>query len=196
MDVKGETLPTPTTAARLAEGVALIRAIRPAGEGVGGHTHDYHSITVLLSNPGSSLWCYGDGKSRSVRPTAGEVFFCPAHVTTVVRCEKAFESILLCLSPTILSRVADDSGGVALGDTAPAIMQKDSFIQRVVTSLADEVGREKRAGVNCSPHHSQPPTHRRGCRASTGFRVTLKGRQPTEPLSLRRCHRVQGLPTN
>lgn len=146
MDMKGETLPTPTTAARLAEGVAVKRGVRPAGEGVGRHTHDFHSITVLLSSPGSSLWCYGDGKCRSVRPAAGDVFFCPAHVTTAVRCEKAFESILLCLSPTLFSRVTDGSGGVTLGDTAPAIMRKDSFVQRVVTSLADEVGREKRAG--------------------------------------------------
>jgi AraC family transcriptional regulator len=146
MDMKGETLPTPTTAARLAEGVAVHRGIRPAGKGFGRHTHDFHSITVLLSSPGSSLWCYGDGKRRSVRPAAGDVFFCPAHVTTAVRCEKAFESILLCLSPTIFNRVADDSGGVTLGDAAPAIMRKDSFIERVVTTLADEVGRAGSAG--------------------------------------------------
>jgi AraC family transcriptional regulator len=142
----GDTLRTPTTAARLAEGVALIRAVRPAGEGFGRHTHDYHAITVLLSSPGSSLWCYGDGKCRSVRPAAGDVFYCPAHVTTAVRTEKAFECILLCLSPTIFNRVVDDSGCVPLDDTAPAIMRKDSFIQRIVTSLADEIGREERSG--------------------------------------------------
>lgn len=145
-DMKNEMLPTPTNAARLAEGVAVHRGIRPAGEGFGRHTHDFHSITVLLSSPGSSIWCYGDGKRRSVRPAAGDVFFCPAHVTTSVRCEKAFESILLCLSPTIFSRMAPDSEGVTLADAAPAIMRKDSFIQRIVTSLADEVGREKRGG--------------------------------------------------
>jgi AraC family transcriptional regulator len=144
--MKGDTLPTPDGVARLAEGVSLQRAIRPAGEGFGRHTHDYHSITVLLSSPGSSLWCYGDGKCRSVRPAAGDVFFCPAHVTTAVRSEKAFECILLCLSPTVFSRVAGDSGGVALADTAPAIMRKDSFVRQVVTSLADEVGREGRGG--------------------------------------------------
>ncbi len=146
MGVNDEIRPVPATAARLAEGVALVRAIRPAGEGFGRHTHDYHSITVLLSSPGSSLWCYGDGTCRSVRPAAGDVFFCPARVTVAVRCEKAFESILLCLSPTRFGRVADDPGGVALGDVAPAIMRRDSFIQRVVTALADEVGREGRAG--------------------------------------------------
>jgi AraC family transcriptional regulator len=146
MNMKNETLPTPANAARLAEGVAVQRGIRPAGEGFGRHTHDFHSITVLLSSPGSSIWSYGDGKCRSVRPVAGDVFFCPAHVTTAVRCEKAFESILLCLSPTIFNRVAVESGGVTLGDATPAIMRKDSFIQRVVTSLADEVGREDRAG--------------------------------------------------
>lgn len=124
----------------------MIRAIRPAGEGFGRHTHDYHAITVLLSSPGSSLWCYGDGKCRSVRPAAGDVFFCPAHVTTAVRSEKAFECVLLCLAPTVFSRVAVDSGGVPLGDTAPAIMRKDSFVQRIVTSLADEADREGRAG--------------------------------------------------
>lgn len=146
MDMRGETLPTPATVARLADGVALQRAVRPAGEGFGRHTHDYHSVTVLLSSPGSSLWCYGDGECRSVRPVAGDVFFCPAHVTTAVRTEKAFESILLCLSPAIFDRVADDAGGVALGAAAPAVMRKDSFIERVVTSLAGEVGREGRAG--------------------------------------------------
>lgn len=146
MEMKGETLPTPTTAARLAEGVAVQRGIRPAGEGFGRHTHDFHSITVLLSSPGSCVWCYGDAKCRSVRPAAGDVFFCPANVTTAVRTEKAFESILLCLSPANFSRVGDSSGGVSLGDAAPAIMRKDSFIQGIVTSLADEVG-EKRAGV-------------------------------------------------
>jgi AraC family transcriptional regulator len=144
--MNSETLPTPATAARLAQGVTLQRAIRAAGEGVGRHTHDYHSITVLLSSPGSSMWCYGDGKRRSVRPAAGDVFFCPAYVTTAVRTEKAFESILLGLSPAFFSRVAADSGGVMLGDAAPAIMRKDSFIERVVTSLADEVGREGSAG--------------------------------------------------
>jgi hypothetical protein len=141
--MKTETLPTPATAARLAEGVAVHRGIRPAGKGVGRHTHDFHSITVLLSSPGSSLWCYGNGKCRSVRPAAGDVFFCPAHVTTAVRTEKAFESILLCLSRTIFSRVA---GGATLGNAAPAIMRKDSFIERVVTSLANEVNREEMAG--------------------------------------------------
>ena len=109
------------------------------------HRGDTGAITVLLSSPGSSLWCYGDGKCRSVRPAAGDVFFCPAHVTTAVRSEKAFECILLCLSPTLFSRVADDSGGVALDNTVPAIMRKDAFVQWVVTSLADEVGRAGRA---------------------------------------------------
>lgn len=143
MDMNNERLSTPTSAARLAEGVAVQRGIRPAGEGFGRHTHDFHSITVLLSSPGSSIWSYGDGKCRSIRPAAGDVFFCPANVTTAVRCEKAFESILLCLSPTLLGRLA---GGVTLNNTAPAIMRKDSFIQRVVTSLADEVGRDGKAG--------------------------------------------------
>jgi AraC family transcriptional regulator len=142
MDTKGEPIPAPETVTWLADGVALQRAIRPAGEGFGRHTHDYHSITVLLSSPGSSIWCYGDGKRRSVRPAAGDVFFCPAHVTTAVRCEKAFESILLCLSPTIFSRVADESEGTTFGEVAPAIMRKDSFVERVVTFLADEVNRE------------------------------------------------------
>lgn len=146
MDMKGETLRTPATAARLAEGVAVHRGIRLAGEGIGRHTHDFHSITVLLSSPGSSIWCYGDGKCRSVRPTAGDVFFCPAHVTTAVRCEKAFESILLCLSPAIFERVADVSGRVPLGNATPAIMRKDTFLERVVTTLADEVDREDLAG--------------------------------------------------
>jgi AraC family transcriptional regulator len=146
MDMRGETLPTPVTAARLAEGVALHRGVRPAGEGVGRHTHDFHSITVLLSSPGSSLWCYGDGKCRSVRPAAGDVFFCPANVPTAVRTEKAFESILLCLSPALFHRMTDGVGGVTLGSTVPAVMRKDSFVQRIVTSLADEVGREGSAG--------------------------------------------------
>ena len=30
------------------------------------------AVTVLLSSPGSSLWCYGGGKCRSVRPAAGD----------------------------------------------------------------------------------------------------------------------------
>ncbi|MBN9521682.1 helix-turn-helix transcriptional regulator [bacterium] len=141
-----ETLPPPAAAARLADGVAVIRATRPAGEGFGRHTHDYHSVTVLLSSPGSSVWCYGDGKSRSVRPAAGDVFFCPANVPTAVRTEKAFESILLCLSPALFGRAADAAGGVNLGAVAPAVMRKDSFIQRVVTTLAEEVGRERRSG--------------------------------------------------
>jgi len=145
-DMNGETLPTPTTAARLAEGVAVQRGVRPAGEGVGRHTHDFHSVTVLLSSPGPSLWCYGDGTCRSVRPAAGDVFFCPANVPTAVRTEKAFESILLCLSPAVFRRGADAAGGVALDNTAPTVMRKDSFVQRVVTTLADEVGREERAG--------------------------------------------------
>jgi AraC family transcriptional regulator len=146
MDMRGEVLTTPTTAARLAEGVALMQATRSAGEGFGRHTHDYHAITVLLSSPGSSIWCYGDDKCRSVRPAAGDVFFCPAHVPTAVRSEKAFECIVVCLSPAIFSRVANHAGGVTLGTAAPAIMRKDSFIRQVVTSLADEVGREGRAG--------------------------------------------------
>jgi AraC family transcriptional regulator len=145
-DMKGETLPTPMTATRLAEGVAVQRGVRSAGEGFGLHTHDYHSVTVLLSSPGSSSWSYGDGKCCPVRPAAGDVFFCPAHVTTAVRCEKAYESILLCLSPTFFSRAAGDPGRVNLNEAAPAIMRKDSFVQRVVTSLADEVGREGSAG--------------------------------------------------
>lgn len=149
MDMKGETrptLPAPAKAARLADGVALQRSVRPAGEGVGKHTHDYHSVTVLLSSPGPSLWRYGEGKPRSVRPAAGDVFFCPAGVTTAVRTEKAYESILLCLSPVVFGRVADDAGGLPLGGPAPAIMRRDPFVQRVVTSLADDVGRERRAG--------------------------------------------------
>lgn len=134
MDMNGKSLQTPATAVRLANGVAVQRGIRPAGEGFGRHTHDFHSITVLLSSPGSSKWCYGDGKCRSVRPVAGDVFFCPANIATEVRCEKAFESILLCLSPAIFSSVTNDS--------VPAIMRKDTFIQQVVTTLADEVSRE------------------------------------------------------
>lgn len=149
MDMKNDLPPTPPSAVRLAEGVAVRRGVRPAGEGFGRHIHDFHSVTVLLSSPGSSLWCYGDGKCRSVRPVAGDVFFCPANVTTAVRTEKAFESILLCLSPTVFNRV-DDSGGVALGDTAPAIMRKDIFTQQIVTSLADEVGRERRTELFAS----------------------------------------------
>jgi AraC family transcriptional regulator len=145
-DMNHQNLPTPTTASRLAEGVAVHRGVRPSGSGVGRHTHDFHSITVLLSSPGSSLWCYGNGKCRSVRPAAGDVFFCPARVPTAVRTEKAFESILLCLSPALFRRVADDSGGVTLGNAAPAVMRKDSFVQRVVTTLADEAGRMGRAG--------------------------------------------------
>lgn len=140
-----EKLPTPATAARLADGVAVQRGVRPAGEGFGRHTHDFHSVTVLLSSPGSSLWCYGGGTCRSVRPAAGDVFFCPANVPTAVRTEKAFESILLCLSPVLFRRGAA-AGSVTLENAAPAIMRKDSFVQRVVTSLADEAGREKRAG--------------------------------------------------
>lgn len=93
--MNGETLPTPATSARLADGVTLQRAVRPAGEGAGRHTHDYHAVTVLLSSPGPSVWCYGDGKYRSVRPAAGDVFFSPANVPTAVRSEKAFECILL-----------------------------------------------------------------------------------------------------
>ncbi len=142
-----ETLPQPATAARLADGVAVVRATRPAGEGFGRHTHDYHSVTVLLSSPGSSVWCYGDGNCRSVRPAAGDVFFCPANVPTAVRTEKAFESILLCLYPALFGRGADGAGvSVSLGNAAPAVMRKDSFVQRVVTTLADEVGHEERAG--------------------------------------------------
>jgi len=124
MGLRDETLPTPMTAARLAEGVAVQRGVRPAGEGFGRHTHDFHAVTVLLSSPGSSLWCYGDGTCRSVRPAAGDVFFCPANVPTAVRTEKAFESILLCLSPTLFSRVANDFG-VNLENAAPAIMRND-----------------------------------------------------------------------
>lgn len=145
-DMTGETLTTPNTAARLAEGVAVHRGIRPAGEGSGRHVHDFHSVTVLLSSPGSSIWCYGDGKCRSVRPAAGDVFFCPANVTTAVRTEKAFESILLCLSPNIFSRAINDSGVLNLDHAAPVVMRKDSFVQRVVTSLAEEVGRESAGG--------------------------------------------------
>lgn len=141
-----EKLPTPATAARLADGVAVQRGVRPAGEGFGRHTHDFHSVTVLLSSPGSSLWCYGGGTCRSVRPAAGDVFFCPANVPTAVRTEKAFESILLCLSPALFRRGADAGGGVTLDNTAPAVMRKDSFVQRVVTSLADEVWGEGKAG--------------------------------------------------
>lgn len=122
------------------------RAIRPAGEGVGRHTHDYHAVTVLLSSPGSSLWCYGDGRCRSVRPAAGDVFFCPVHVPTAVRTEKAYECILLCLSPIAFSRVDHNSEPVPLGNATPAIMRRDSFIERIVTSLATEVGRERGAG--------------------------------------------------
>lgn len=144
--MQGETLPMPTTAARLAEGVALRRAVRPAGEGFGRHTHDYHSITVLLSSPGPSTWCYGDGPCRTVRPAPGDVFFCPAHVATAVRTEKAFECILLCLSPAIFGRVAVEAGGVDLGHARPAIMRRDSFLRQVVTSLAEEVDRGRRAG--------------------------------------------------
>jgi AraC family transcriptional regulator len=139
-----ETLPTPTAAARLADGVAVHRGVRPAGEGVGRHTHDFHSVTVLLSSPGTSLWCYGDGRCRSVRPAAGDVFFCPAGVPTAVRTEKPFESVLLCLSPALFRRAAD--GGVTLENTAPSVMRKDSFVQRVVTALADEAGGGRRAG--------------------------------------------------
>lgn len=140
-----ETLPTPTTAARLADGVSVQRGVRPAGEGFGRHAHDFHSVTLLLSSPGPSLWCYGEEKCRTVRPAEGDVFFCPANVPTAVRTEKAFESILLCLSPVLFRRGAA-AGGVTLENAAPAIMRKDSFVQRVVTSLADEAGREKRAG--------------------------------------------------
>lgn len=142
--MKADTLPTPATAARLAQGVALHRGVRPAGAGVGRHTHDFHSVTVLLSSPGPSVWCYGDGNCRSVRPAAGDVFFCPAHVPTAVRTEKAFESILLCLSPTLFRGA--DAVSVALENTAPAVMRRDSFVQRVVTSLANEIGREEKAG--------------------------------------------------
>jgi AraC family transcriptional regulator len=74
------------------------------------------------------------------------VFFCPARVPTAVRCEKAFECIVLCLSPALFGRVAAESGGVALGDVEPAVMRKDPFIERVVTSLSEEAGRERRAG--------------------------------------------------
>lgn len=146
MDRNEELLPTPATATRLAEGVTVHRGIRPAGEELGRHTHDYHSITVLLSSPGSSRWCYGEGTCRSVRPAAGDVFFCPAFVSTAVRSEKAFECILLCLSPSLFGRVAARAGGVSLDDAAPVIMRKDAFIERVVTSLADEASREARAG--------------------------------------------------
>jgi AraC family transcriptional regulator len=144
--MKSNTLPAPRTATRLAEGVTLQRADRPAGEGAGPHTHDYHAVTVLLSGPGSSLWCYGEGTCRSVRPAAGDVFFCPAHVPTAVRTEKPYECILLCLSPTVFSRVAHTSELVTLGNAAPAIMRRDSFVERIVTSLADEAGRERGAG--------------------------------------------------
>lgn len=140
-----ETLPAPANAARLADGVAVQRGVRPAGDGFGRHTHDFHSVTVLLSSPGPSVWCYGDGNCRPVRPAAGDVFFCPANVPTAVRTGKAFESILLCLSPALFRREAA-ADGVALENAAPAVMRKDSFVQRVVTSLADEVGRERKSG--------------------------------------------------
>jgi len=47
MELKGERLPTRATAARM----ALRRAIRPAGEGFGRHTYDYHSITGWCPTP-------------------------------------------------------------------------------------------------------------------------------------------------
>lgn len=141
-------LPTPATATRLADGVAVHRGVRPAGAGFGRHTHDFHAVTVLLSSPGPSLWCYGDARCRSARPAAGEVFFCPANVPTAVRTERAFESILLCLSPALFRSAANDNdpGGVSLERAAPAIMRRDAFVHRVVTALSDEVGREARAG--------------------------------------------------
>lgn len=136
MSTQSQILPAPTSAAWLAEGVALQRGVRPAGEGHGRHTHDYHSITVLLSSPGSSLWCYGDAKSRSVRPVAGDVFFCPAGVTTAVRSEKAYECLLLCLSPTIFHDMAIAS---------PAIMRRDAFVRGMVTALAEEANRAEKS---------------------------------------------------
>ncbi len=142
--MKVEMLPTPSTATRLAEGVSLHRAVRPPGAGFGRHTHDYHAITVLLSSPGPSVWCYGDGKCRSVRPSSGDVFFCPANVISAVSCEKAYESILLCLSPIIFNRVIAECDGSIQNKIAPAIMRKDSVIERIVTSLADEAERRDR----------------------------------------------------
>jgi AraC family transcriptional regulator len=145
MDRHDESLPTPAAAARLADGVAVHRGVRPAGSGSGRHTHDFHAVTVLLSSPGPSLWCYGDARCRSVRPAAGDVFFGPANVPTAVRTERAFEGILLCLSPALFGPGAA-GGGVALENAAPAVMRRDAFVERVVTALADEVGREGRAG--------------------------------------------------
>jgi AraC family transcriptional regulator len=74
------------------------------------------------------------------------VFFCPAGVPTAVRTDRAFESILLCLSPALFRRGADAAGGVTLENAAPAVMRRDPFVQRVVATLADEVGREGRVG--------------------------------------------------
>lgn len=139
-------LTTPAGATRLAEGVALQRAVRTLGEGAGRHTHDYHSVTVLLSSPGPSTWCLGSARCRSVRPAAGDVFFCPAHVPIAVRSQRACECVLLCLSPAFLGRVADRLEGERPGGVAPAVMRRDPFVRHVVTSLAEEAGREKAAG--------------------------------------------------
>ncbi|OYW23725.1 MAG: hypothetical protein B7Z55_03290 [Planctomycetales bacterium 12-60-4] len=140
-------LPTPNRATWLTDGVALHRGTRPPGDGCGRHTHDYHSLTVLLSSPGSSNWCYGDRNCRSIRPSAGDVFFCPAHVTTTVRCEKEYESILLCLSPAVFNRIADQLDDAPTASMAPAIMRRDTFIHQIVGSLAEEVDRKHQIGA-------------------------------------------------
>lgn len=144
--MKDASLGLPATATRLTDGVALHRGIRPSGVGIGWHTHDYHSITVLLSSPGVSQWCCGDEKRRSVRPVRGDVFFCPAYVPLSVQSEKAFESVLLCLSPKFLFQVCDRIGENRALELAPAVMRKDSFIQQVVTSLVEETGQNLGAG--------------------------------------------------
>lgn len=122
----------------LADGIALWRP-KTGGRIVSNHdrhAHSFHQVTLILSNPGSFEWHFGDERVFSGL-AAGHVIVWPALVSIQVCRPSPFQSISVQLSTTFLSRVA---GQMGLGGRwlRPTALPGDPFVEGVVRKLADE----------------------------------------------------------
>jgi len=101
------------------------------------HTHDFHLVTLFLSRPGHVEWHFGEGRTYSGWPAAGDLVLIPAFVPTLVRWDRPFEAVSVCLSTELIDRVAERSG-LNAARLRPTAMRRDIFAGEVARKLAHE----------------------------------------------------------
>jgi AraC family transcriptional regulator len=127
---------------RLADGLSLRRSTSHSTHEAVRHAHGFHQVTLLLSSPGHVEWHMGEDQAYSGRPAAGDVVICPAHVPTLVRWDRPFDSVSVQISTALLDRVAGRAGRKT-STLRPTAMRRDDFVGTIARKLAEEGGDDR-----------------------------------------------------